>query len=46
MPLKEVILSLYSSQGLMYEDNTIMRPVSDRGSFFMCWRAFVHSFIR
>jgi len=24
MPLKEVILSLYSSQGLMYEDNTIM----------------------
>jgi len=35
MPLKEVISSLYSSQGLIYEDNTVMQPVSDRGSFFM-----------
>jgi len=46
MPLKEVILSLYNSWGLMYKNNTIMQPASDKGSFFMCQRAFVHSFIR
>ena len=46
MPLAVVIPNLYSSRGLMEDDNTVIRPASDRGSFFMRWRASVHSSIR